>query len=227
MISKVYKILNLCVAFVLLFTLPTSAAVLSSKANYTQLSEQISSETLITEDNIYEVLEYVGLDSNAFTKTDKPNSNSNIVTVGDLEKKIEEFNRRPHTMIDTEDVFIEVIPNVKESYPVMTVYSDTDYGSYTMRYFATGKYYVEPPPPHYTYWVEALGGDIEVASADFPTVVSIKEINILRNTLYNGGSPGSYLRLDFDYTVEVFIGVENGLIKIGEDNISGFKKFYI
>ncbi|MGS0763407.1 hypothetical protein [Syntrophomonas curvata] len=214
----------------------SASAATSSEADYSQLSEQISSETIITEDNIYAVLEYVGLESSAFirtdelkskilTKTDK--SNSNVVTVGDLEKEIEKFNLRPHTIIDTEDVFIKDV-NANKSYPVKTVHSDSNYGSYTMRYFATGAYFVEPPPPHYTYWVQALGGDIQVASTDFPTVVTIKNISTLTNTLYNGGSPGSYLQLSFNYTVEIFIGVgQYGLIKIGENNISGFKNFYI
>lgn len=233
---KMYKIMSLCVAFVLLFTLSASAATLSSEANYRQPSEQISSETIITEDNIYAVLEYVGLESSAFIRTDELNSNivtktdksnCNVVTVGYLEKEIEKFNLRPHTIIDTEDVFIKTDVNANKSYPTKQVYSDTDYGSYTMRYSATGAYFVEPPPPHYTYWVQALGGNIQVASTVFPTVVTIKSINNLTNTLYNGGSPGSYLNLVYNCTVEIFVGVGNGLIKLGENTLSGFKNFYI
>lgn len=231
--SKVHRIFSLCIVFVLLFTLTASAATSYSEANNAGLPEQISSETVITEDNIYDVLEYVGLDSSAFIKTDKPNINTNIVTVGDLEKAIEKVNQMPHTITDTPDIPDVVDPAIErvttnvdiKGYPTKTVSQNTTYSSYTMRYSATGEYYTEPYPPHNAFWMKALGGNIEVQSCNFPLTVIIEEIRSLTNTLYNSGTTNSYLKLAYDYTVGIYTGVEWGLIKTGENDISGYTIF--
>lgn len=52
----------------------------------------ISSNTIITEDNIYEVLEYLGLDSSKFIESDNA-EDSGVTTVGELKMYIEQAKK--------------------------------------------------------------------------------------------------------------------------------------
>lgn len=227
---RMFRMINLCMVFLFLITLPVAA---SSSVDTNYNSKEITSETIITEENLYDVIEYVGLEQNAFVKTDKTDVKSNIKTVGDLEKVIQKVNEIPKKIHETSE--IEVIPSGDEvivpddasiqSYPVKTVHKDTNYSSYTIRYSASGKYYTEPYPPHNAYWMEAAGGNIVVQSYDFPLNVVIESIDSLTNNLYNSGTLNSYLRLDYDFTVGIYIGVDWGWLKINENDISGYTTF--
>lgn len=66
--------------------------LLAPTISQAQTNIAISSDTVITEDNIYDVLAYLGLDSSGFTKSDT--TNSSVTTVGDLEKYIQNAEKQ-------------------------------------------------------------------------------------------------------------------------------------
>lgn len=225
--TKISKIFSLCIVFILLFALPVMGNIVDESSKY------ISSETIITEDNVYEVLDYVGLDSSALIKSDKPVIHGQKLTVGELQDVIERYNNMPNTIIDINDNTADY-SNIKEleheitnsSYPVTTVHKDTRYGSYEIRYSASGKYYTEPHGPYNTYWMEALGGNIRVQDTDFGISAKIEKINTLTNALKNAGMASSYLQLSYDYTVGIYLITDWGdLLKITENHISGYSNF--
>lgn len=64
-----------------------------SPINVQAAQSSINSKTVITQDNIYQVLEYLGLDSSTFKKTDGVVYNA-YQTVGDLEKYIKDIKKK-------------------------------------------------------------------------------------------------------------------------------------
>lgn len=79
------KVLKKVTCMVLLFSFLLAPTI-------SQAQTAISSDTVITEDNIYDVLAYLGLDSSGFTRTDT--ANSSVTTVGDLEKYIQNAKKQ-------------------------------------------------------------------------------------------------------------------------------------
>lgn len=91
-----------CICMVFCMTILTVPVI-----TYAQTISSISSNTVITKDNLFEVLEYLGIDSSEVIKTD--NVGDCDITVGDLKKYIEQAKKHP------KEIVINQIQNTEKS----------------------------------------------------------------------------------------------------------------
>ena len=187
----------------------------------------ISPETLITEENIEDVVKHFGLDSSNIIKLDK--NTNNTPTVRELEMAIEMAKQMPASITD---IYNERIPNDEkfdtEISPnngytnTMVAVQDSTYGDTVMRYLATGKYY---RCIHYAYWISAENADIRVISSAPGIATAIDEVRLLTINVHNPRTTNSYLRMNYDYTLGHYLIVQGSGIKVGEQDISGWRIF--
>ncbi len=174
----------------------------------------ISSDTIITEDNIYDVLEFLDLDSEDFIATDF--EGPSVTTVGELEAAIEEAKTQPseitciankisvgnesNSIYDTKGLGETT---VKLSYTV-------DCGSYTVEFSADGTYFQDE-------WVDADNPDAETDTNNL-----IYVYKITKDDLELSFDP-NYIFLEGNIYVTQYLGVGGqGIIKVGGQHINSF-----
>lgn len=102
-------------------------------------SSSISLDTVITENNIYEVLEYLGLDSSAYIKN---KTTEGIKTVGELKREILKFRSTPKVIYDNSNTknTARLYPNKAYSSGTVTLYTISDVSSFVVKYVVNAKY---------------------------------------------------------------------------------------
>lgn len=191
------KVLGLCLAFCMVFTLMVPG--------YAQAKESsISSDTIITEYNIYEVLEYLGIDSSTLVKADTV---TGVNTVGELEKSISQAKKLPKTVNytlgstnNTEDT---------KAYSLATsgtvaLYSEYDSGSYTVTYGCSGQFSNRS-------WTGVSGTNISI-----DTDQEVYVYKIASNPQLSANYTSSTITMKAKYTVDTYISILGlGLVKTG------------
>lgn len=219
------------IVLVLLLFLFTASLAFASTTTATDSDHQtftFSQDTVITEDNMINILKYYGLDPSAIVKNDRPVTGD--VTVRDLEKAINYAKKLPDelTICNDNPTNIKAINNdiIIQSTGTATVYHNAIItSSLTMTYSAIGKFYKSGSTK---YWTEALGSNIAVGvdSSSPPYFWRLDAIRKNTNTLFNGGTTNSYLQMDYDYTVGYYMGISGGwAIRISQTPINGFTRF--
>jgi|JTFN01.1.fsa_nt_gb hypothetical protein len=210
-----------------LFIVKGSLAYASSREKENK-NVSISSETQITNENIYDVLDYLEIDKNKFEKTSIAPKNSIDLTVGELSNILNSSNLNKtitdSVVVDTSNHELElsdVISPYATSY-TSTKYRDVKYGSVTIRYSATGRYtiYDVPSPGEPFYWTQALGGDIDVHDSDFGTTHSIRNISTCITSIQSGA-----LTLTYNFDVDYYIALKVGFLHTGTNNFKGYTKW--
>ncbi len=216
----------LCMVLILMVVSTVSICFATETSNYAKLPDGITYDTVINEENLYDILEIYNIDTSNVIKKDEPITDDEV-TVKDLEKIIKELERMPEKIIDISyDSYYSTMRDYDvRDYPVKVVYRDSDYPSFTMRYTIAGQAYTEPHPPYNSYWMSSEWGNINIQSIGFGLHVEIKEIRLVEDEIYNPGMTNSYLRLNYDYTVDIFLVIENILIPLGEQPIEGYSNF--
>lgn len=224
------KLFNLILAMTMIF----SAIGFAYGSPVAKASKKVfSADTVITQDNVNEILEYYGLDS---TKIDKSKDVSTFpqVTVGDLEKALEEAKKTPKTVVVrdsavTEKINSDVFPtSVIVTTGTATAYKDaTVSSSLVVNYSATGKYY--KAVSNYDtvqYWTSALGSTISTTSGNADYYWTISAIRKNTNKVVNANTSSSYLQQDYDYTATCYLGVRGlGGIPYNSINVSGYTNY--
>jgi len=193
---------------------------------YQRRRRTFSQDTVITEDNMNDILKYYGLDPSTVVKNDKPVTSD--VTVRDLETAIKAAKQLPHAITTHDDnpANVNVTTNdftIQETGTATVSRDSTITSSLVMKYSATGRYYKSDSTK---YWTEALGADIEIASDTSPSYYyDIDEIRKLTNKVVNAGTSSSYLQMDYDYTVGYYIGVMGYGIRLWSIPIDGYSTF--
>jgi hypothetical protein len=173
----------------------------------------ISHNTVITEDNIYEVLEYLGIDASNFVRTDAKKA-STIFTVKDLEKAIKEFDEQPSEFKEIKyflgnetDFDGEKYASMRSSGTVM-LYSTSDFDGFTLEYSVSGQYDDD-------CWTGSGGAWVDI---DSPNIIIVRKIDSknLNVTLH---SNNTILRLTAEVEVGVYLGIGAGFIKIGSQDV--------
>jgi hypothetical protein len=174
----------------------------------------ITPNTIITKENIQEVLEYVGLSSKNLIKDSSIEVN-NVYTVGELSKAIEESKliRSTATIAPVNETPVENFAS-KATAGTKTVSSTMYYSnSYYVTYRASGGY-------SGSKWTSSGTGSADVDTNSVVTTYKISAED------YDVTHTSSNLKLQFEITVDGYVGVGDiGLIKTSSNDITGTINF--
>lgn len=209
----VKKIMCVCIVLCMTFSLMVTAQA--------ETKSSISSDTIITENNISEVLEYLGIDSSNFIKNEV--SEKSVQTVGELEQAILEAKQMLSTVninnnakINTNNIFdINSAVEIKSSGSGSIVLSSsTKVDSYTLYFDVTGQYKDGK-------WTNATSASVSV---DSNFLLYTFKIDSKKLTLSH--TPDK-ITLKSEVTVFVYVGVGDlGLVKISEQTTKGTHNWY-
>lgn len=188
---------------------------------------KITADTVITKDNIYDVLSYVGLDSKSLSKTNAISSNSTIKTVGELEKLVKKAKSNPTKIVAKNNTNTNTNTNTKTNIVSSSLLAATngsktiaqnfDNGSYTLKYKVSAQYSgsewvgVTSPDVSVTADVDKAGITYKIDSD--PSLDATWEPDVITMTSY--------------VTVDEYIGVKDvGLVCIGYQGVSSTNSFY-
>lgn len=167
------KLLSLILAATIMFS---TIGFAFAAQNTKETQKDFSADTVITKDNANEILKHYGIDP---TKIDKSKDVSTLpqITVGDLEKALEEAKNTPKTIVDRDDAVTEEANNdisaadtKKTNNDVSaaatgtaTVHKDVKYtDTLTVNYTVSGYYYKSTTVK---WWTGALGSSIATTSS--------------------------------------------------------------
>ncbi|NLI14329.1 hypothetical protein [Pelotomaculum propionicicum] len=217
----------LCVVLsLLIFALPVMASTEPTVQESGFNQKTFSEDTVITEDNVNDILKYFGLDpGNIIKKDNMPNIK---VTVRDIEKTLKESSKLPKTIIQNDsnptDVKVKTDVLGAKSSGTATVCKNVKITSALyMNYYATGQYYHEGSTK---YWTSAGPARLEVATP--PTALGfyqLDSVTTLTNQVVNPYTSSSYLRMDYCYAVGYYMYVGVGYILINSIGVSGYTTF--
>lgn len=221
------KLLSLILAATMIF----STIGFAFASPDTKVSKKVfSADTVITQDNADEILKHYGIDT---TEIDKSKDVSTLpqITVGDLEKALEETKKTPKKVVDRDGAVTEKT-NTDVSAAATgtaTAYKNIAYtDSLTVNYSATGTYYKSTSTygPNVKWWTGALGSTIATTSGTASYYWKITEIRKNTNKVVNANTTSSYLQQDYDYTATCYFGVRYvGGIIINSINVSGYTRY--
>lgn len=226
-LSIFQKVLSLVLTLLFVFSLFIIKGELVYAGSQNKGDEiiSISPETNITNNNIYDVLDYLGVDRNNFEKTSIPPKNSITLTVGELSNLINNTSQNQtitNSIVD--DTSSHELGESDAIGTYATTYTSTKYrydpiGSATIRYSATGRYtiYDVPAPGEVFYWTQALGGDIVVDDSAFGTAHSIRIISCITSI------ESRALKLSYNYYLDHYIALEIGILKTHTQPVQGYK----
>lgn len=181
-------------------------AMASEKSN-----NSINSNTVITEDNLNDVLNYLGIDPSGFIKTDVSNSPT-VNTVGELNKIINQEKDAPIinlvTNYSNEDLTASRAAGVKY------LSSEVDVETYTLTLSLNGHH-------NGTYWTGASGLGVTVDS-DYIGMV----FKVAPNPALEATYTPTTLTLNSYVTINKYMGVGNtGLVPVGYQGIKSTHKY--
>lgn len=173
--------------------------------------EEITSDTIITEENIDEVLEYLGLDSSKFIKTSNTENVNTVCTVGELEKAVLEASKEPkviRTVNNIDEKSFTTPLATRATQKTKMLYFQPDYGtSYDITYSVAatyaGKSFISANSAHVDVDSDAMLNVYKISSPSLKTSCSSDLI-----TLYA------------KYYVDTYVGVfDKGLFQTGHQKI--------
>lgn len=201
------RIISFCTVFVLIFS-----TMFVSFANSFE-EGTITPKTIITEENINGVLDYLGIEQDRFIKSDEPLTNEEI-TVGELGVAItkgEEMAKSLKINFVNEDINLKG-SNYAITNSVKTVYRFTEGAFAEIGISGTGEY-------SGSTWTRATGANVFINSDDFGFTTKLNEVRLCRATISSG------LKVDYDFTTESFFIIQWGLLSMGEYYYEGFVRF--
>ncbi|MDO4173126.1 MAG: hypothetical protein Q4D42_00050 [Eubacteriales bacterium] len=210
-----------------IISLSVVMCIMATVASFAINSETvvITDDTVITEENIYAVAEYVGLSDDAIVERDASISQSQV-TVGELKEIMAYMATQPKYITDIDDGVMEDIPTVDiaRATGVKTAYYTTNVTeAASVTYSAQGRYYKSGSTK---YWTQAVSSNISANSSDGPITYKVSKVYTQTLTLHNGSTSSSYLKLAYNYDVTAYLGVGDVAVGVNSFNISGHHNFY-
>lgn len=192
------------------------AFVMTFPGAYASAKDSISPNTIITENNINEVLNYLGIDSSKFIKNDTPSDNVQIITVGDLQKYIKEFETQSHkTIVNKEYTNTLNAPrklpmnNTSAAAGTVMLYQTTNDDGFSLDFSVAGNY-------RSGKWTGSGAADVSISSPDIVFVRKIDSKNVMNVTVQDSGKN---LHLNSDIKVGTYLGVKWGIVEIGSQDV--------
>lgn len=216
----------------------SSMALAAQPVSNDQVDKNISfsDDTIITEDNIYDVLKYFGLDESALIfDEDCP---KNEVTVEELREAIEKSQKLPQkvtlnrvaspkntVVVDKLDLSwqTEEASKAAASTGTKTLHDYFTVGGCELEHRVSGKYYKNGSTK---YWTEERSSSMYAHTDEILHKYEIK--NVTGNTLIvvNAGTISSYLKHFYNYDLVHYLSAGIAWIEIGRNSIDGWTKYY-
>ncbi|TGE37189.1 hypothetical protein E4K67_15045 [Desulfosporosinus fructosivorans] len=230
--KKIFSCLML--TFVMVFSITcTGFASTNNAENYNSImNPTFTKNTLITKDNVNEILEYYGLDRSAL-REDMDDKSFGDVTVGDFENALNKAKKIPK-MIVTDNNNPTNQSSTKITSPdgnspmaatsVQTVTTDSEVwsGGPVVRYACSGEAYNNYSTTK--YWIGPLGGaNILMVTGQVGTIYyAVDSITRLITTVQNPSTSSSKLVLDYNYKIGTYTGIKGmGGIRIATNTVAG------
>lgn len=216
------KAISICMMLVFMLMLSSTAAFAQSieAEEITKQETKITSNTIVTDKNYYEVIDYLGLDKDDVL----PNGPSYFpalidgkpITVGLLEGKVMDWDKSAEKEYNTYYVSSDKIiadDDISQRSSAEIVYEsiskhvmdeeETLY--YTIKFTGVGDAEISPTPLWKSYWISSITGDVTQGTA----AGSWYEHKITKNSpvdhsVINPNTQNSYLKVSCDYTVNTY-----------------------
>jgi len=208
----------LCMALMLtVFMVPAQAASPTAQAKGTS----ISPNTVITKDNMNEVLKYLGIDSSNFIQTDE-SKNSKIETVKDLENAIQQCKKQPSVINSTysETNVSSVSANSNSAMATanavgtVMMYLTTNCDGYTLTYSVAGQY-------SGAKWTGCGGAWVSIDSLDVIFVRKVDSVSFNITLTDNNNN----LCMKAAVNVGLYIGLKYGIVKVSSQTVNTTANF--
>lgn len=178
-----------------------------------KVSDSITSNTIVTDSNIYEVLTYLGINLSKVKISENTDNSTKQYTVKDLENMMQQSRSKAKTYNETHDSKNEPIANQTHKATLtpsasgsMTLTSTDDYpGDFQLTYKVVGNY-------SGTSWTGASNAGVSIKNEAFATTWAIdsasSSVNYTSSVITLGSTTivGDYLTIgvgSLSYTVEI------------------------
>jgi len=207
----------ICLLVVTLFMLSTVSNAFASDKD-----TKFTNETVITEDNIYDVMKYLGLDESKVVKN-PDNYMRADVTIGDLLNAIEEAKSFPKVFMDIELTDSDVYNNYESknlkiensSKAAQTVSRSSVMGTMTLYYTATGEININPNTGK-KFWTRYLNSTVDPRSTGIGTYYQVERINSWVGYIEGIPTYNTTLVVKADFVVGFYVGVKGIGIHISD-----------
>lgn len=191
-----------------------------ANTNIVANKSEIQSDTIITKDNIYDVLDYAGLDSSSFKQNDV-NGSTTLKTAGELKDAIEQAKNETATVTNKTTKDNSIISSNKitlkstrsGSKKISTETSISD--AYTLTYSVSGQYTGSE-------WTGVSNPDVDV-DTDIDGVISYK---IAPDAYLDASFDADTITLESYVTVNKYVAITYGTVCVGYQGISATNYFY-
>ncbi|OLN25190.1 hypothetical protein [Desulfosporosinus metallidurans] len=218
MLRKLFKPVVACV-LTMSFLLSTGGAVFAADNKTTPTPQTYSKDTVITESNLNDILKVHNIDPSKIVKNTK--TVSSTVTVGDLEKALEEAKKMPKKITSNDTAPLNLSTNgtlcalASGSGTSIATRATTYTNTLTVDYYATGAYTDG-------MWSYALGSSWAPRATGIPTSWwTVTQTYSNHIYLYSASTPYAYLSQVYNYDITNYIGVLGYGIPNGTINIQG------
>ncbi|MDR3626525.1 MAG: hypothetical protein P4L45_06815 [Ignavibacteriaceae bacterium] len=173
----------------------------------------ITPSTVITQDNIYDVLNYLGIDSSKYTKSSTP-LESQITTVQDLKDAIQKFSTENKRILSS-SATNTVLPSANSPMVSGTrSLSQTDaYSTYSLNYSITVTY--SGNNSGNLHFTGAIGGSITIDSTGIGLVSTIENPNN-----FNLMCSASTATMQATVLVDNYLLVQSGYLYLNQQTIN-------
>lgn len=209
-----YLLMGCCIMGASVVPLYANQVYPVTEIEYENIQENtITEDTSVTKDNVFEVLDYLGIDRSDYVQDNSVGDNSGEYTVGELRNLLKIATQEVTKINGSKLNNKTYTENIITPYALtgsMLLSSSSDAGTFTLVTSVNGKYYND-------YWTGASGENVTLVSN---TNVGITHA-ITEKRVVTSSYTASTISVRYDVTVETRITIPFGYIPSGSNDCSG------
>lgn len=221
------KILTISLSFVIFISFSSLAF-----AQDTDTNNSITDSTIITSENIYDVVDYLGLNPEDVTFYDSEKYPNVDVTVGEFkaiilqaEETLKDVQTQSDDVYQSSNTF-----NASDSILRMsgnkTVSKKVDYSSSCqVKYSVSGDYYSDDFDIRNRFWHRCTDWDMEITKSYTIYFYEIDDVYEKNAYAVNANTNNSYIQFDYDYDIGAYLGIGDFAVKYHSFNVDGYTRF--
>jgi len=225
--SRKTKRISVIVSMVLVISMMFSGSVWAkeSRNSIRDRSDKISLDTIITKDNIYSVLNYLGLDSNNFAMSESPCVSTNL-TVKDFQLMIVDAKKNAEPLPNlSASTFNKAIVNNQSNISTKSLtgsgsrylYRTIDYG-YNLTYSCSGQY-------KNGIWTGVSAGNVSL-NEGLVLIGAKHKIDKVNNINCSVQSNKTTIIMSTSVIIGSYVTIGIGLFRISQSTVTATNYFY-